>query len=130
MTNKFFKAIEAEPEVKQRFAKDAPMEIIKGHPYTDSKYLTGIEEVYPTITSDHILKLEELILRVLGKGKIILYFDYSDDGFQGYAYISIFTENQAWNIRYETRQEALLELILKLIEANILTKEEVRKVFE
>jgi len=128
MTEQFFKAIEVEPK-----------SCITSGNFIDSELFFNCDKqkcisckdrfLYPTITSDHILKLEELILRVLGKGKIILYFDYSDDGFQGYAYISIFTENQAWNIRYETRQEALLELILKLIEANILTKEEVRKVF-
>ncbi len=84
--------------------------------------------LFPKLTAEKILSLEELVINKVGcinKG----------NDCEGYFYQTGFYEDfDIWGYDYisngENYQNALCSLIIKLIEGNILTKEQVKEVVE
>jgi len=126
MTEQFFKAIGIEPKSCITSGNFIDSELFFN---CDKQKCTSCKDrfLYPSITSDHLLKLEELIL---GKCEDIQFEKTSRYYANAWHSQDRYAHGCNFQATGNTRLESLLSLILKLIKANILTKEEVRKVFE
>lgn len=81
----------------------------------------------PTLTADKILELEGLIL----KARPCFNIDFYEDGVNKdiYKYTSIW-DNKIFISAKHSRPEALQELIIELVNAEVLGKEEVKRILE
>ena len=111
MTKDFFECFGIEPEMQEGREYDSEGNVCSWYP------------VYPTITAEIVLKLEEIILN---KGTGISYLNH-DKGFEfrfSYAYKNF--EYMTKSSMGKTRQEALLNLCIQLKDS---IKDKVKELF-